>query len=69
MTTRGNRKLVNIYIDEKLWKAAKKAAVDDDMTAQAWVEAALAMRLYFISVGRLGELIREVPKVRGEVAK
>jgi hypothetical protein len=42
---RGNRKLVNIYIDAELWSKAKADAAIMETTLQVWLEQAIQYRL------------------------
>ena len=45
MANRGNRKLVNIYLDKELYLTAKADAAKREITMQEWVESALKLKL------------------------
>ena len=45
MPERGERRLVNIYLNKELYLTAKSDAAKQDITMQEWVEDALRLKL------------------------
>lgn len=45
MPERGERRLVNIYLNKELYLTAKSDAAKRDITMQEWVEEALRLKL------------------------